>query len=181
MAGIVSLQSDTPMEIQPLDIAAVAIIAAATLRGMFIGLIREGFSLAALGGAYMAVQLFTPPAAEWLQTTSEGNIGPEIAPWVAGASLAIVTVIVIVFVGRGLQRTLKAAGLSWADRFAGSMLGAAEGVLVAGILLVLGTEVLGRDHAAFSQTASLAALEGFERVSEESEIDIDVAAPPRTF
>ena len=49
------------------------------------------------------------------------------------------------------------------------------------ILLVLGTEVLGRDHAAFSQTASLAALEEFERVSEESEINIDVAAPPRTF
>ena len=89
--------------------------------------------------------------------------------------------IIIVVIGRGLQRTLHAAGLSWADRFAGGMLGAAEGVLAAGILLVLGTEVLGRDHAAFSKTASLAALEEFERVSEESEIDIDVAAPPRTF
>jgi len=169
------------MEIQPLDIAAVAIIAAASLRGLFIGLIREGFSLASLGGAYMAVQLFTLPTAEWLQETTDGNIGASIAPWVAGASLAIGTVIVIVFVGRGLHRTLKAAGLSWADRFAGGLLGAAEGVLVAGILLVLGTEVLGRDHAALSQTTSLAALEEFERVSEESEIDIDVAAPPRTF
>jgi hypothetical protein len=61
------------------------------------------------------------------------------------------------------------------------MLGAAEGVLVAGILLVLGTEVIGRDHAAFADTQVLVALEEFERVSEESEIDIDVAAPPRTF
>jgi membrane protein required for colicin V production len=181
MAGIVSLQSDLPMEIQPLDIAAVAIIAAATLRGLFIGLIREGFSLASLGGAYMAVQLFTPPTADWLQEVSNGDIGVGIAPWVAGAGLAIGTVLVIVIIGRGLQRTLHAAGLSWADRAAGSLLGAAEGVLVAGILLVLGTEVLGRDHAAFSQTASLAALEEFERVSEESEINIDVAAPPRTF
>ena len=169
------------MEIQPLDIAAVAIIAAATLRGLFIGLIREGFSLAALGAAYVAVQIFTPTASAWVQERSAGDVGPGIAPWVAGAGIAIGTVIVIVVVGRGLQRTLHAAGLSWADRFAGGMLGAAEGVLVAGILLVLGTEVLGRDHAAFSQTASLAALEEFERVSEESEIDIDVAAPPRTF
>ena len=169
------------MEIQPLDIAAVAIIAAATLRGLFIGLIREGFSLAALGGAYVSVQFFTPPLSEWLQVVTEGDIGVTIAPWVAGAGLAIGTVLVIVVIGRGLQRTLHAAGLSWADRFAGSLLGAAEGVLVAGILLVLGTEVLGRDHAAFSQTASLAALEEFERVSEESEINIDVAAPPRTF
>jgi membrane protein required for colicin V production len=169
------------MEIQPLDIAAVAIIAAATLRGMFIGLIREGFSLASLAGAYMAVQIFTPAAAEWLQEASGGDIGAGIAPWVAGAGLALGTVIVIVIVGRGLQRTLHAAGLSWADRFGGSLIGAAEGVLVAGILLVLGSEVLGRDHAAISQTASLAALEEFERLSEESPIDIDVAAPPRTF
>ena len=58
------------MEIQPLDIAAVAIIAAATLRGLFIGLIREGFSLASLGGAYLAVQIFTPPTAEWLQEST---------------------------------------------------------------------------------------------------------------
>ena len=37
--------------------------------------------------------------------------------------LAFGTVLVIVVIGRGLQRTLHAAGLSWADRFAGSMRG----------------------------------------------------------
>jgi membrane protein required for colicin V production len=169
------------MEIQPLDIAAVAIITAAMLRGLFIGLVREGFSLAALGGAYLAVQLFTLPTADWLFEVSEGDIGPSIAPWVAGAGLAIGTVAVVILLGRALQRTLNAAGLGWADRMAGGLLGAAEGVLVAGILLVLGTEVLGRDHAAFSETASLAVLEEYEWLSEESEIDIDVAAPPRTF
>jgi hypothetical protein len=40
-----------PMEIQPLDIAAAGIIAAAGLRGLFIGLLREGFSLASLACA----------------------------------------------------------------------------------------------------------------------------------
>jgi membrane protein required for colicin V production len=169
------------MKIQPLDIAAVAIILAATLRGLFIGLIREGFSLAALGSAYMAVQLFTPTASVWVEEVSNGDIGAGVSPWVAGAGLAIGTVIVIVVLGRLLQRTLHAAGLGWADRFAGGMLGAAEGVLVAGILVMLGGEVLGRDHAAFSETTVLATLEEFERVADENEIDIDVAAPPRTF
>jgi membrane protein required for colicin V production len=169
------------MEIQPLDIAAVAIIAAATLRGLFIGLVREAFSLASLGSAYMAVQLFTLPAADWLIQVSGGNVGPGIAPWVVGAGLVIGTITVVVLIGRAVRRTLKAAGLNWADRFAGSLLGTAEGILVAGILLVLGTQVLGRDHAAFSETASLAALEEFERLSAESGVDIDVAAPPRTF
>jgi uncharacterized membrane protein required for colicin V production len=169
------------MEIQPLDIVVAAIIAGAMLRGYFIGLVREAFSLGALGGAYLAVQLFTLPSADWLEEVSGGDVGPSIAPWLAGAGLAIGTITVVVLLGRGLQRTLKAAGLSWADRFGGAFLGAAEGVLVAGILLVLGSEVLGRDHPAFSETASLAAIEEFERLSQSSEIDIDVAAPPRTF
>ena len=82
------------MEIQPLDIAAVAIVAAATLRGLFIGLVREGFSLASLAAAYMAVQLFTHPAADWLQETTKYEVGPGIAPWVAGAGIAIGTVTV---------------------------------------------------------------------------------------
>jgi uncharacterized membrane protein required for colicin V production len=151
------------------------------LRGYFIGLVREAFSLAALGAAYLAVQLFTLPAADWLEDFSNGDVGPGIAPWLAGAGLAIGTVVIVVLLGRGLQRTLKAAGLTWADRFGGAFLGAGEGMLVAGILLVLGTEVLGRDHPAFSDTVSLAAIEEMERLSETSEIDIDVAAPPRTF
>jgi hypothetical protein len=47
--------------------------------------------------------------------------------------------------------------------------------------MVLGTQVLGREHVAFRKTVSLTALEEFERLSEESDIDIDVAAPPRVF
>jgi len=169
------------MEIQTLDIVVAAIVAAALVRGFFIGLVREAFSIGALGGAYLAVQLFTFPAADWLEYISDGNVGPGIAPWIAGAGLAIGTITVVVMLGRGLRRTLRSAGLNWADRFGGSLLGAAEGLLLAGILLVLGTEVLGRDHPAFSETASLAALEELERLAYESEIDIDVAAPPRTF
>jgi membrane protein required for colicin V production len=169
------------MQIQSLDIAAVAIILAATLRGLFVGLVREGFSLAALGSAYMAVQLFTPPATDWVLEVSNGDVGPNIAPWIAGAGLAIGTLVGVSLIGRVLQRGLHAAGLSWADRAAGGVLGAAEGLLVAGVLIMLGGEILGRDHAAFADTEVLAALEEFERIADENEIDIDVAAPPRIF
>jgi len=169
------------MEIQPLDLAAAGIIGAAALRGLFIGLLREGFSLASIACAYLAVQLFTIPTAGWLEVASQGNIGPRIAPWIAGAAIAIGTVTVVILVGRALQRTVHAAGLSWADRIGGSFLGVAEGVLVAGILLVLGTETLGRDHDAFRDTRSLVMLEEFERVTAESGLEIDVASPPRIF
>jgi len=169
------------MEIQPLDIVVTAIIAGATLRGFFVGFVKEGFSIAAVGGAYLAVQLFTWPAANWVQEVSKDEIGPGVAPWVAGACLAIGTATVIVILGRGLRRTLRVAGLNWADRAGGGLLVATEGVLIAGILLALGSEILGRDHPAFAETASLAAMEEFERLAEESEIDIDVASPPGTF
>lgn len=169
------------MEIQPLDIVVVAIISAAAVRGLFIGLVREGFSLAAIAGAYTAVQFFTPSTAAWLEEASQGDIGASISPWIAGAGIAIGSVVSVILVGRVLQRALNAAGLSWADRIAGGMLGATEGILVAGILLVLGTDYLGRNHVAFRDTASLAALEEFEQIAAESDIDIDVAAPPRTF
>ena len=169
------------MEIQPLDIAVVVVILVALMRGFFVGIVREGFILAGLGAAYLAVQLYTLPTADWLEHISGGDIGPGISPWIAGAGLAIGTVTIIVMVGRGLQRTMKTAGLSWADKAGGALLGTVEGLLIAGILLVMGAEILGRDHPAFSETASLAALEELERISEESEIDIDVAAPPRTF
>jgi uncharacterized membrane protein required for colicin V production len=169
------------MEIQPLDIAAAGIVAAAALRGLFIGLLKEGFSLASLACAYLAVQLFTIPTAGWLELASQGSIGPAISPWIAGAAIAIGTVTLVILVGRTLQRTVHAAGLGWADRISGGFVGVAEGVLLAGILLVLGTEVLGRDHVAFRDTRSLAVLEEFERVSAESDFEIDVASPPRIF
>lgn len=169
------------MKIQALDIVVAGIIVAATLRGLFVGLIREGFSIAALGAAYLVVQMFTYPTADWLTHVSNGDIGGAVAPWVAGALLVIVTMTGVILLGRLLLRTLRVAGLNWADRAGGGVLGVAEGVVISGILLVLGAEVLGRDHPAFSDTVSLAAIEEIERISEETGIDIDVATPPRTF
>jgi uncharacterized membrane protein required for colicin V production len=172
---------ERPMKIQALDIVVAGIIAAAMLRGFFVGFVREGFSIAALGAAYLVVQMFTYPAADWLTDVSDGDIGGAVAPWVAGALLVIGTMTAVILLGRVLQRTLRVAGLNWADRAGGGALGVAEGVLVAAILLVLGAEVLGRDHPAFSDTFSLTAIEEFERFAEETGIDIDVATPPRTF
>lgn len=169
------------MEIQPLDIVAFAIVAAATMRGFFVGFVKEGFSIAAIGGAYLAVQIFSLPTAAWLEHVSGGGISGEVAPWTAGAILAIGTITGVVLLGRGLRRTLTAAGLNWADRAGGGLLGAAEGILVAGILIGLGAEILGRDHPALAETAGLAMVEEFQRLAAESDINIDVAAPPRTF
>ena len=60
------------------------------------------------------------------------------------------------------------------------MLGAAEGALVAGVLLLVVGLVLGRDHPFVAGSRSIAALERLEDLADDRDLPrIDVAAPPR--
>lgn len=166
-------------EIRSVDVIVAAILGIALLRGLFLGLIREAFSIGALAGACVAVRLFTRPAAEWLVEATRGAVSPGAAPWAAGAALAIGSVVAVAVVGRLLQRGVRAAGLGWADRAGGALLGTAEGVLVSGLVLLILSAALGRDHAFVADSHSIAALEQLEQLLEERELRaIDVAAPP---
>ena len=148
------------------------------LRGFFLGLIREAFSLAAIGAACVAVRWFAGPAAAELQAATDGRVGDLAAPWIAGAGVAIAAAVAVAITGRILRRGARAVGLGLVDRAGGALLGAAEGSLVIAVLLVLATTVLGRDHPVFQDTRTLAAFERAEAVATGAR-DIDVAAPPR--
>ncbi len=159
------------------DIVVGAILGIAVLRGLFLGLVREAFSIASLGAACIAVRLFHAQAAGWLGELSEGRIGPGLAAWLGGALVAVLSIAIVVFAGRLLRRGVRWAGLGWADRAGGAVLGAAEGALVAGILLVLAASILGRTHPVLQASRSFAALQQLERVAQGP--SVDVAAPPR--
>jgi len=164
----------------PLDGVVLAILLVALARGFYIGLIREGFSIAALTGGFLAVRYFTGPVAIWLVDTTKGEIGQGAAPWVAGALVAIASAGMIAFVGRWLRRGVKAVGLGWADRLGGTALGAAEGVLVAALLVLAATWWLGNQHPAVADSRSVVAyheLQGFVR--DHAASLPDVAAPLR--
>jgi membrane protein required for colicin V production len=163
--------------VAPLDVVVGAILGIAALRGLFLGLVREAFSIASLGAACITVRLFHEPVAGWLGAVSEGRIGPAVAPWLAGVLLAVLTIAIVVFAGRLLRRGVRWAGLGFADRAGGALLGAAEGALVAGILLVLAASLLGRTHPVLTESRSFAALEQLEQAAEARRVD--VAAPPR--
>ena len=71
-------------------------------------------------------------------------------------------------------------GLGWADHAGGAVLGAAEGVLLAAVLLLIAVNVLGPDHGFVSGSRSLEALNELERVALAGDISaLDVASPPR--
>ncbi len=146
---------------------------------MFLGLVREAFSLVAIAAAYTAVRLFVHPAADWLTEVGSGRISPGAAPWIAGALLVVLAIALVTSIGRIVRRGVRAAGLGFADRVGGALLGTAEGVLVVALLLTLATGYLGRDHPALADTRTLAALEQLEQLAREAPaVGRDVASPP---
>lgn len=166
-------------DLSPLDGMALAIALVAVARGLFIGLIREGFSIAALGGACVTVSYANAPAAAWLQTASGGEIGSGAAPWISGAVIAIVTVMVVGMLGRVLKRGAQAAGLGWADRLGGGALGAAEGALVIALIVVAASWLVGRDHPLLAESRTLEAYDEVASFVQSSQGDLpQVATPP---
>lgn len=166
---------------EPVDIVAVLILGVASFRGFFRGLIRETFSVAALGGACIIVKLFAAPLGVRLETASQGQIGAMIAPWIAGGILAVLTIAATITIGRLLRRGSRWAGLGWIDRAAGGVLGAAEGALVVSILLVLASTFVGPRNPILVASRSYNALERvqeFVRSGSWPDLGIDVAAPP---
>ena len=87
-----------------------------------------------------------------------------------------------------MRRGAKFAGLGWADRTGGAVLGTAEGVLVGAAIVSLLGYAIGRDHPVLVQSRSLEALEQLEHIAQTGELpEIDlpqielpaVAAGPR--
>lgn len=163
--------------IHPIDLLAAIILGAAGLRGLFNGMIREVFSVVALGAAVVAVRVWNQPLADWLYDLAGGRIGPTLTPWVSGAAIGIGVVIAVGTFGAVMGRGARAVGLGWADRAGGAALGLAEGALVVGVALTVGTSLLGRTHSAFSPSRSLDLLDRFERATEGGSSP-QVAAPP---
>jgi uncharacterized membrane protein required for colicin V production len=98
-----------------------------------------------------------------------------------GAILAVTSVAAVAITGQVIRRGARAAGLGWADRAGGALLGAAEGALVAGVLVLVAAAALGRDHPLIEGSRSITALERLELyASGEETLEIDVAAPPRS-
>src|SRR5262245_4093412 len=164
--------------IAPIDVAALAILGIAALRGMMLGLLRESFSLASLGVAYGAVLLYTRPVAGWLQTTSQGRVGALVAPWLAGAGILVLGVASTVVLGRLGKRGARMAGLGWIDRAGGVVLGSAEGLLVVGIVLSIAGALLGEQHPAIAQSRSMGAFHRLQQYAASGEWPLpDVSAP----
>lgn len=161
-----------------LDGAVLGVLVIAMLRGLFIGLIREGFSIASVAAGVLAARIFTAPAAELLVELSEGEISAGVAPWIMGTVLAITTIAVVALIGRVLRRGARLVGLSWADRIGGAALGTVEGVVIAMVVVLGASWIVGRAHPQIAASRSLEAYDIVRTFVDENRGTLpDVAAP----
>jgi membrane protein required for colicin V production len=165
-------------DLSTLDAAVLVVMGIAIVRGMWIGLIREGFSIAALGGGLLAVRYGIEPLANWVEKISNGDLGPTASAWIAGAAIAIVAIVALGSLGKVLRRGVHAVGLGWADRIAGGFIGAAEGALVAAVLLVVATWAAGPDSPLVENSKSIEILDGLQKYVVEHRDELPAVAAP---
>ncbi len=171
-------------EVTTLDGLVIMVMLVAAGRGAYIGLIRESFSIATVGACLIALRYGNAEAAAWLSNISNGEISQTFAPFLTGAVILLGTVGLVGFLGNTVKRGARAAGLGLADRVGGGVLGLAEGALVA-TLVVLGMSVLlGREHKTIKRSHSVEAVDYLQRyVATEYPDQLrrlpDIAAPLR--
>jgi uncharacterized membrane protein required for colicin V production len=164
--------ADVPL----IDMIVLTVLSIAILRGIWIGLIREGSSLAAIGIATIVTRLLVDPFSAQLTEITGGEITGKTAMWIAGVLLVVGTIIVLGFVARLLRRGAEAAGLGWADRLGGGALGAAEGAIVAAVLVTIALWLVGPDHATTEGARSIELVEELRSMRERGELPA-VASP----
>ncbi len=139
-----------------LDLAALALLTLTTLRGLWIGVVRESFTLAALAGAGIVVRLFAAPTGAWLSAHAPFELSHWPALLLASAALGIGVLVALRMIGRAMSRWARGNDLGLWDRFAGGLLGITEGALLMAIAVVLSSGVLGRHHEWLRDTHTLA-------------------------
>ena len=124
-----------------IDVVALAVFGLAALRGLWIGVVREAFSLAALAAAVFAFRSLRGPVADEIAMRTQWD--PLIAAAAAGGAVVVAALVFVTIVGAIVRRLVSSAGLSAIDRVGGAAVGAAEGMLLIGLALFGATEILG--------------------------------------
>jgi membrane protein required for colicin V production len=117
------------------DYAVLAVVAASILLGTWRGIVSELLALAAWVTAFFAGRAFAP------------DIAPVTASWIKEpalqyiAAFAVIVLVVLLLVALlrfALSKLLRAIGLGTLDRFLGSLFGAARGVAVSLLAVLVG-------------------------------------------
>lgn len=128
-----------------LDYAALTILVASVLWGIWRGLVREVISIAAWVLAFLGANLFAGPLGDALPKAIPS---PEIRVLVAFVVVFIAILAVCALVSRMLSKLVHVAGLGELDRSLGGFFGVARALLILlAFALVAGLTALPRQPA----------------------------------
>lgn len=142
-----------------IDLVTGTILCLTVSRGIWVGLIREGLSIVALGAATIAIRIGVLPLSLQLRDWTGGELTGRTSVWIAGILLAVAAVLIARALIRLLKRSEQFAGLGWADRIGGGALGLVEGAVVSAVLLVVVSWWLGPEHPSLADSRSLQAFD----------------------
>jgi len=117
-----------------LDWILAGIIALLAVRCFIRGFVAEVLSVAAFAGGLLAALLLYKPAGAFVKERLGVSAAPEVLGFVGVFVIAFLLVKVI---DRLVREGLEAANLERADRVLGLVLGAAEGLIVVSLLLIV--------------------------------------------
>ena len=161
-----------------LDAIVIAVMSIALVRGLWIGMVRELFSLGAIVAACIAVRVFAGDGGVWLAERS--GIAESVAVAVAGIAIGVGALALLAMTGRYAKLGIDKAGLRLFDRLGGALLGSAEGLIVAAVVLLVAIFAFGRDDPLVADSKSVEAFDVLEEwaLGPDDGPLPDVAAPP---
>ena len=117
-----------------LDWILAAIVALLAVRCFIRGFVAEVLSVAAVVGGLLAALLLYRPAAVLVRDRLGVKTGPEVLAFVG---VFVVAFLLVKIVEHLVREGLEAASLDRLDKVLGLVLGAAEGLIVASIILIV--------------------------------------------
>lgn len=131
------------LSIEPVDLAALAVLLLSGLLAFFRGFIREALAIAAWVGAFLAGAhghfLLEPTLAGLLPD-------PSLAPWLSGIAVGVAAVIVLSLGAHFLARTLRIEGLGAIDRSLGFLFGLVRGAAILSLCFLVAQWALGGER-----------------------------------
>jgi membrane protein required for colicin V production len=134
-----------------LDMMILAVLGLTTACGLWKGMIRQIVILAGVICGYIISSKLYAPVARILPK----NIEPGTAKIISFIIIFITCIIAASVLGVLIDRILKIAGLGWANRLAGGLLGAMKGFIVVAIIAVALLAFLPADNGLIRTSVTL--------------------------
>jgi membrane protein required for colicin V production len=123
------------MTLTPFDYVMLAVILVSVVISIWRGLVREVMSILSWIAAIWVALHYTVPFADTVLASAISNPSGRYAT--AFVLIFVGTVFVLELIGVLLAKLLHAAGLAFIDRMLGAVFGAARGVLLAWVLVLV--------------------------------------------